>query len=353
MLEEEKPLSNRLYRKISIFSFLLFLIVLMMVAVIMTIVMFTPLKLILIRGFASTTVFTLVVSYLASALVSSFLSFFTAKKFLYPLADLSNKSMKVAKGDFSVKVTGTSNIPELAELMHNFNIMVDELSKVETLSNDFVSNVSHEFKTPLSVIRSNVNILENTDLNEEERKKCLRAINESTDKLSTLVSNVLRISKLDNQNVRLEKKPFRLDEQIRQCVLSLNESIEKRGIELNIDLDDCILNSDESLLIHVWTNLLTNAIKFTKDRIDIALSVHETIRVSIRDNGIGMNEETCAHIFDRFYQGETSHSHEGNGLGLTIVSKILRLFNASIRVESKEGEGSTFIVDFPLDTEEK
>lgn len=346
-MNEEKS-SNRLYLRFSFLILLFFFIVLLIVAIILGLILLSPFSNLLIRGFVSTTIITLVSIYLASAIVSSFMSYFFGKKILKPIAELSNKSMKVARGDFSVKLEEKSFIPAIEQTLKNFNVMVEELSKVETLSNDFISNVSHEFKTPLSVIRSNVNILQNTELNEEERKKCLNAINQSTEKLSTLVSNVLKISKLDNQNIKLEKKAFRLDEQLRKCILNFSDKLEEKNIELDIDLEDCILNSDEDLLNQVWINLLSNAIKFSHQNgtIKVSLRTQKNIEVTIEDNGEGMSEETKKHIFDRFYQGETSHSKEGNGLGLTIVCKILKVCNASIQVHSVLGKGTAFVVEF-------
>ena len=226
--------------------------------------------------------------------------------------------------------------------------MVKELNKIETLSNDFVSNVSHEFKTPLSVIRSNINILESPSISEEEKQKSMDMINTSIDNISTLVSNVLKISRLDNKNVKVEKKFFRLDEQIRMCIVNLTDRIEEKHLDLDIDLEECILYSDEMLLSHVWDNLLSNAIKYSYENstIGVYLQIKKEVVVTIVDHGCGMDEETKKHIFERFYQGETSHNKEGNGLGLTIVTKILQLCNAEIEVESEVNKGSKFTIKF-------
>lgn len=348
MNDENEKLSSKLYFKVSILIFLFFIIGLGCIALILTFIYLTGLAPLFIHGLASGTFFTLIIIYLASTILASFLSYFIAKRFMHPLVELSKKSIKVSKGDFSVRVNEESSLPELKNVLQNFNIMVKELSKVETLSNDFVANVSHEFKTPLAIIRSNINILENTNLTDDERSKCLIQINDSTEKLSTLISNVLKICKLDNQEILPEKKNYRLDEQLRQSILFLNDEFEKKNIDLDIDLDDCCINNDPDLLEQVWINLLTNAIKFSypNGTIKVHLKIKDNIMVSIKDNGIGMDEETQKHIFDRFYQGETSHTKDGNGLGLTIVSKIIRLCNAKIDVKSKENEGTEFIVLF-------
>lgn len=349
-MNEEEKISTRLYLRITLLFFCFFIVCLAIFTVIFGILLLTPLAPMLIRGMISSTIVTLICIYLSSAILSCFITYFVCKKIAYPLVDLSNKSLKVAQGDFNVFVPEKSSLPELKTAIHSFNMMVKELSKVETLSNDFISNVSHEFKAPLSVIRSYVNILENTDLDEEERRQCLQCINESTEKLSMLISNVLKICKLDNQNVTIEKKSYRLDEQLRKNILLFDEQFDKKNIELDIALENCILCSDEGLLDLVWKNLLSNAIKFTDagGKISVSLIKTEKILVTIRDNGIGMDEETKKHIFDRFYQGDTSHARDGNGLGLTIVGKILKLCKATIHVESQPGEGSAFTVIFPL-----
>lgn len=348
---DEKEKKSYLYLRFSIFIFVFFFVLLILVAIILCFILLSPLAPLLLRGFASTTIITIVSVYLASAVLSSFFSYFVGKRILKKFVELSAKSKRVAEGDFSVRIEGKSVIPELENVLNSFNQMVEELGKVDTLSNDFVANVSHEFKAPLAVIRSNVNILENSLLNDDEKSICLSKINQSIDKLSTLVSNVLKISKLDNENVKLEFNSFRLDEEIRTCILTLADKFENKQIELDIDLDAVTVKSDGELLDQVWINILSNAIKFseTGGLIEIKLKVTDVIAVTITDHGEGMSEDTIKHIFDRFFQGETSHSKEGNGLGLTIVGKIIRLLNGSINVKSELGKGTTFIIEFRKD----
>lgn len=350
MLNEKEKIKTRLYLIISIIVFLFFLAILLLTILIVFIFRRTPLSYVLNPSLASATILFIVSVYIGCTIIAAIIFYWVARKIFSPLVELADKSMKVANGDFSVSIKEKSNIPELKRTLENFNIMVKELNKVETVSNDFVNNVSHEFKTPLSVIRSNINILENTSLSENEKSKCILLINIAVDKLSTLVSNVLKISRLDNQTIKLEEKNFRLDEQLRLSVLSLNEKLEEKKIDLDVDIDKCVICGDENLLSQVWENLLYNAIKFTPEsgKIDIALKqFSDYVTVSIKDNGIGMSEETQKHIFDKFYQSETSHHYEGNGLGLTIVSKIIKLCNARIEVNSKLNEGTEFIVILP------
>ena len=350
MKKEEEKLSNRLYLRFTFLLLALFFCILLFIFILMSILLLTPIGRLAMHGLGSITIVFLLCSYAAVTFISCFISFFYLKKIFRPLIELSSKSMKVAQGDFNVSVREDSTLPELQQTLINFNIMVKELSKVETLSNDFVSNVSHEFKTPLSVIRSNVNILQNAALDELEKQKCLSVINDSVEKLSTLISNVLKICKLDTQEVKTEISSYRLDEQLRQLILSFADELERKNINLDLSLDDCIIENDKDLLNQVWTNILSNAIKFSNDNGTIAVELKllaNEISVKISDDGIGMDEETKKHVFDRFYQGDTSHARDGNGLGLTIVGKVVRLCQGHINVESKLNKGSTFTVSLP------
>lgn len=340
---------TKLYLRLSILIFLFFILNFGLTILILTIISATPIKY-LLKGFTSSTIILIASAYLSSTIIASIICYTIIKKFLYPLIELSEKSMKVAKGDFSVVVNEKSSLIELRKTLQNFNIMVSELSKVETLSNDFITNVSHEFKTPLSVIRSNINIIENVELSEEEKKHCFELINSAIEKLSNLVSNVLKISKLDTKSIKLDEKNFRLDEQIRQSIVSLADKIEQKNLELDISLDETTIFADELLLYQVWDNLLSNAIKFTPQDGKIIINLENNkkyIKAIIEDNGCGIDEESLKHIFDRFYQGETSHANEGNGLGLTITNRIIKLCNGKIEVESKINKGTKFIVFLP------
>lgn len=356
MLDENKKVRTKLYFTLSIFVFLFFIANFLLGIGILLILKVTPLGYLFNQSLASSTALIIISVYIASTLVATIICYWMIRRFLEPLVELADKSMRVAKGDFSVTIKEKSRLPELKRTLENFNTMVKELNKVETLSNDFITNVSHEFKTPLSVIRSNINILENTSLSDEEKEKCIFLINTAVDKLSNLVSNVLKISRLDNQGIKLEIKDFRLDEQLRLSILSLGEKFDEKNISLNIDLEECVVNNDENLFSQVWENLIYNAIKFTPNGGEIGVSLTKYknyVLVSIKDNGIGMDDETLKHIFDKFYQSEASHHYEGNGLGLTIVSKIIKLCNARIDVKSKIGEGTEFVVTIPLKKVEK
>lgn len=267
------------------------------------------------------------------------------------IKDFSNATSRVLQGDYSTKINidniKFSNV-QLIILAQNFNEMVDGLSKVESLSNDFISNVSHEFKTPLSVIQSYATIIQNPSVTNEEKKYYLDKIIESTQQLTSLVTNILKLNKIENNQVSVNKKRYNLSSQLTQCLLDFEDVWDKKNIIINFDVnDDVMVNSDESLLNMVWNNLISNAIKFTPNSgtIGVKLSENENwILVEISDSGCGMDEETAAHIFEKFYQGDSSHSEKGNGLGLALVKRILTMTGDSITVFSKPNEGTTFKV---------
>ena len=343
---------SKIYLRITFLCFSAILLSIFLTALILLGLFFTPFGEILRSEIIRSLVFTAAI-YLASTILATSLLYFFSKKILAPLTELSEKSMEIAKGNFKVSVDVKSAIPELQYNLENFNFMIKELNRVETLSNDFINNVSHEFKTPLSVIRSYINIIENTDVSIEEKKIYLSKINESIDNLSSLISHILEISKLDNQQITLNRNIYRLDEQLRQCILQFSEPIENKNIELDINLEDAMILADEKMLNQVWTNILSNAIKYSFENgtISISLKQQENLIVTISDTGKGMSEETLSHIFERFYQGEKSHNQEGNGLGLSIVKKIISLHNGSIDVTSQLNQGSSFVITLPSNNE--
>lgn len=273
-------------------------------------------------------------------------SIYMNKKFLKPIEELKERTNEVSKGDFSVRIDYIPN-NEIGELAKNFNAMVEELQKNEMLKNDFITNVSHEFKTPLSIIQGYATLLQDPDLNKEDREKYTETIVESTSKLTTLVNNILKISKLDNQKITIENTYYYLDEQIRESILSFeNEWTNKK-----IDLDCVAINADKNLLINVWNNLLSNAIKYSNEggKIEIKLCKEgNSINVKIKDDGCGMKKEDIPYIFDKFYQCDKSHISEGNGLGLSLVKKIVEISNGDIKVASELGIGTEFTIILPV-----
>jgi len=264
-----------------------------------------------------------------------------------PLEELNEASTKIAGGNFAIKAQYDGKIIEHKRMFANFNLMAEELSSIETLRSDFVSNVSHEFKTPLAAIEGYTTLLQSLDLTKEESQEYTQRILYNTERLSSLVGNILMINKLDNQSIQPEMKRFCLDEQIRQILLQQENLWSKRGIEFEIDMDEVIYNGSEQLLYHVWSNLISNAVKYSHEngQVQIALKKEQhCIRFEIRDFGIGISKSSIEHIFQKFYQEDSSRKSEGNGLGLSQVQKILELVGGKIQVQSEEGKGSIFIV---------
>ncbi|MBQ2711320.1 MAG: HAMP domain-containing histidine kinase [Clostridia bacterium] len=252
---------------------------------------------------------------------------------------------KVRDCDFTVRVKETALFGDL-KIADNFNNMVEQLASVETLRESFVSDFSHEFKTPIVSIEGFAKLLKDPNLSAEERNEYLDVILSESKRLVELSESVLMLTRLDSHKVVLEK--YRLDEQLRQCVLLFDQSATEQGIELDLDLEEeIVVNGAINLNKQIWVNLLSNALKFTPTGGKISLSAHITNgrpTVVISDNGCGMDEETQKNIFNKFYQGDASRTTPGNGLGLSIVKKILDITQGQIYVDSIVGKGSTFTV---------
>lgn len=277
------------------------------------------------------------------------------KTYEIPMQKLAKAAGKVAHGDFSVFVP-TINTPDkydyLDVMIMDFNTMVEELGSMETLKTDFFSNVSHEFKTPLAVIYTNAQLLEKEESLDEKQKEYIRNILKSTKRLSDLIMNMLKLNKLEKQTIKTKPERFDLCRQLCECAIQFENMWENKEINFEADIEERVLIlADSGLLELVWTNLLSNAIKFTPAGGTVVLkefSDNESVTVIVQDNGCGMDEITKDHIFDKFYQGDTSRSTEGNGLGLALVKRILQLAEGDISVESIIGKGSTFTVKLPL-----
>ena len=268
-----------------------------------------------------------------------------------PLKEILNATEKMAKGNFSINLAPShsySYYDEFDYLKENLNKMASELSKSEVLKNDFIANVSHELKTPLCVIQSYANALKNETLPKDMRIKYLNNLQDSCKKLNSLISNILKLNKLENQRLLPELTEFNLSELLVNQIVQFEELIEKKEIDLECDIEeDLHIKSEESYLELVFNNLISNAIKFTdnKGKIEISLkNIGDKYVIVFKDNGCGMDSDTGSHIFDKFYQGDTSHSKEGNGLGLALVKKVIDIIGGSINVESEIGVGSTFTI---------
>ena len=222
--------------------------------------------------------------------------------------------------------------------------MAGELQKNEVLKTDFISNVSHEIKTPLSVIQGYADLLQTKGISEEQRSEYIKLMSEQVNKLTNLVTNILKLNKIQSKEIVCKEKYF-LDEQIRFCILAMEDKIVEKDIEISVNLDEVEINSDPVLLELVWNNLFSNALKFTDKggKISFSLSNQGNVVIAtIKDTGCGMNEETQKHIFDKFFQGDTSHSQDGNGLGLALVERVVTMLDGEILVSSAIGQGSEF-----------
>ena len=274
----------------------------------------------------------------------------SANRVVRPIIRLSGATQEVAKGNFDIQIENNSK-DEVGKLIDNFNKMIKELKSIEYLRKDFISSVSHEFKTPVASIQGFAKLLQNNDLTEEERQEYTQIIIEETSRMSKLSSNILNLSRLENQEMIGNKTVFSLDEQIRKSILLLEPEWSKKNIEFDIELDSVQFKGDEELLQQVWLNLLSNAIKFSYENGIITVRLYEigsVVKVKISDTGVGMSEEVQERIFEKFYKEDSAHSFEGSGLGLSLVKRIVDLCGGKIYVKSSLGRGSTFTIELTM-----
>lgn len=267
-----------------------------------------------------------------------------------PVEKILEATERITAGDFSVRIAtdhpyGRYN--EFDRIIEDLNRMTAELSKTEVLRSDFVSNVSHELKTPLAIIENYSTAIRDAEIDRETRERYADVLIATAKRLSSLVTNILKLNRLENQQIRTEQTSVRLDEMLSDAILQFEDRIEEKKLELDCDLDEITIVSDPNYLEIVWNNLISNAVKFTDAGGSIRVSLKEeqgasVVRVS--DTGCGISKETGEHIFDKFYQGDTSHAQEGNGLGLALVKKVIDVLGGEISVESEVGKGSTFLV---------
>ena len=271
-----------------------------------------------------------------------------------PMHMLAEAAEKVADGDFSVYVP-TLHTPDKLDYLDimiiDFNRMVEELGSIETLKTDFVSNVSHEMKTPIAIIKNYAEMLQMEHISEAQRKEYAKSIENAAIRLSDLIGNILKLNKLENQRIIPDIEVYDVCRQLCECILRLEDVWDEKEIELETEIEDvAMIRADTSLMELVWNNLLSNAVKFTEPggQVTVSQTLDEKhIRISVSDTGCGMSRESMERIFDKFYQGDTSHSKEGNGLGLALVRRVLELMDGDIQVVSEEGKGSTFTVVLP------
>ena len=271
---------------------------------------------------------------------------------LQPIHRVNSAMKKVSQGDFSVRVDDRACEGEIRELVQSYNHMAEELSGIEMFRTDFINNFSHEFKTPIVSIRGFAKQLEREDLTDEQRREYTRIIVTESERLANMSANVLLLTKLENQQIVTDKARYRLDEQIRNCILLMEKQWEEKEIELHLDLDPLEYDGNEEMMNHIWVNLINNAIKFSPrgGALEVScMQVQSFIVVQVTDHGEGMDADTQARVFEKFFQGDTAHATEGNGLGLSLVKRIVDLCAGKIAVDSAPGEGTTFSVYLPLE----
>ncbi len=269
-----------------------------------------------------------------------------------PVQIITDATKKIMQGDFSVRLTHIkgASVSGFNEIVDAINAMTEELSGTETLRTDFIANVSHELKTPLAVMGNYATMLQRPGLTEAEKNEYAKAISESTRKLAQLITNILKLNKLENQQIFPQPQEFDLGEQLCQCLLGFEDAWEAKELEIETDIqEDVRIKSDPELLSLVWNNLISNAVKFTPNGGTIGLTLKADdsyVIVTVRDTGCGMKPEVGQHIFEKFYQGDTSHATQGNGLGLALVKRVVDILSGEIGVQSVYGKGSTFTAVF-------
>ena len=297
---------------------------------------------------AKITMVNVVIISIGMALIDYVRRKFTVER---PVKKITEATAKMIQGDFSVRVDSLSKIPlndGFNEIIDDINRMAEELSGVETLRTDFIANVSHEMKTPLSVIQNYGTLLQEPNLSEEKRVEYAKVITAASRRLADMMTNILKLNRLENQQIYPNFTTFDLGEQLCECLLNYENVWEEKNIQIETDIAEGVtVRADAELLSLVWNNLFSNAFKFTDNGGKVSLSVsadEKYATVKISDTGCGISAEVGAHIFEKFYQGDSSHATQGNGLGLSLVKRVVNIMEGEIGVESRVGEGSTFTV---------
>lgn len=268
-----------------------------------------------------------------------------------PVKNITEAASKIMQGDFGVRIQPMGKLgadETFSEIVECFNKMAEELSSVETLRTDFVANVSHEMKTPLAVIQNYGTLLQAPVLSDEKRIEYAKGVTDGARRMAEMMTNILKLNRLENQQIFPKATEFDLGEQLCECLLQYENVWEKAEIEIDTDIAENVrVKADEELLSLVWNNLFSNAFKFTEAggmvSVRLTTTAHHAV-VQVRDTGCGMTPEVGAHIFEKFYQGDTSHSTRGNGLGLALVKRVIDIIQGEISVESMVGKGTTFTV---------
>ena len=268
-----------------------------------------------------------------------------------PVKAITTAAEKMMEGDFSVRIAPSHSIysdGSFNKIIECFNQMAEELSGTETLRTDFIANVSHELKTPLAVMQNYGTMLQKPGLSEEKRVEYAKTVTDASRRLADLISNILKLNKLENQQIFPDGTTYDLSEQLCECLLAFEDVWEKKNLEIGTDIEDGIfVKADPEIMSLVWNNLFSNAIKFTENggKVTLRLKADENFAyIQVSDTGYGISKEVGMHMFDKFYQGDTSHATQGNGLGLALVKRIIDITGCDISVESELGRGTTFTV---------
>ena len=293
-----------------------------------------------------------IITLVSCILIGVVVSACSSRAVLKNVREFIEATDKLSRGDFSARLN-IRKPPEFRILSKNFNTMAKELGGIEVLRTDFINNFSHEFKTPIISIKGFAEILKDDDLSKEERNEYLDIIIEESKRLSSLATNVLNLSKIETQVILNDIQRFNIGEQIRQSILLLDSKFQAKNILLDINIEDCYINGNKEMLNQVWVNLLDNAIKFNSKNGIVSINMKKeegNIFINITDTGVGIESESIPKIFDKFYQGDISHATHGNGLGLTIVKKIIKLHGGTIECDSIVSKGTKFTIILPIES---
>ena len=293
-----------------------------------------------------------IITLVSCILIGTIVSACSSRVALKNIREFIEATDKLSRGDFSARLN-INKPPEFKILSKNFNAMAKELGGIEVLRTDFINNFSHEFKTPIISIKGFAEILKDDDLSKEEKNEYLDIIIEESKRLSSLATNVLNLSKIETQVILNDIQRFNIGEQIRQSILLLDSKFQAKNFLLDINIEDCYINGNKEMLNQVWVNLLDNAIKFNSKNGIVSINMKKeegNIFINITDTGVGIESESIPKIFDKFYQGDISHATHGNGLGLTIVKKIIKLHGGTIECDSIVSKGTKFTIILPIES---
>lgn len=288
----------------------------------------------------------------ASAIIGVGLSFLVGRIFLKPFNELINGMTSLSNGDYTARISDKNligRVEPFLSLRNGFNTMAHELENTEVLRSDFVNNFSHEFKTPIASINGLIALLKKDNLSKGKRREYLDVIEEEANRLLQMSSNVLYLSKFESEKILKDTERFNLSEQIRNCMLLLEKKWDRKNLSLTLDFDEIEIEANADMLKHVWMNLLDNAIKFSNENEELRVEIKNPdgfVTVRVEDTGVIMSEEERSKIFNKFYQADTAHTKEGNGIGLSIVKHIVELHKGNIHAETIDKK-TVFVVELP------